>query len=231
MPSLGQLWWLDIHRDTIYRYDWRRRESETQKLGGRSTFVVPCADGSAISALRNGLFRVPEPGGLAALAVPVDTGTVDTIINDGKTGPDGRLYFGTRDLAQRRELGGLYRLDDDLVARRLTGRITTGNGIDWSPDGSVLYFVDSGDYLVRAFDFDGRDGSVSGNRVVARVAEPDGLPDGLTVDAAGGVWVAMFGGDACTGTPRAAGEPKSSRCRCATRPRAPSPVPAWTPWW
>ena len=194
VPSLGQLWWLDIHRDTIYRYDWRRRESETQKLGGRSTFVVPCADGSAISALRNGLFRVPEPGGQAALAVPVDTGTVDTIINDGKTGPDGRLYFGTRDLAQRRELGGLYRLDDDLVARRLTGRITTGNGIDWSPDGSVLYFVDSGDYLVRAFDFDGRDGSVSGNRVVARVAEPDGLPDGLTVDAAGGVWVAMFGG-------------------------------------
>jgi sugar lactone lactonase YvrE len=194
VPSLGQLWWLDIHRDTIHRYDWLRRESETQKLGDRSTFVVPCADGSAISALRNGLFRVPEPGGLAALAVPVDTGTVDTIVNDGKTGPDGRLYFGTRDLARRRELGGLYRLDDDLVARRLTGRITTGNGIDWSPDGSVLYFVDSGDYLVRSFDFDGRDGSVSGNRVFARVAEPDGLPDGLTVDAAGGVWVAMFGG-------------------------------------
>ena len=85
----------------------------------------------------------------------METGTLDTIINDGKTGPDGRLYFGTRDLAQRREMGGLYRLDDNLVARRLTGRITAGNGIDWSPDGSVLYFVDSGDYLVWAFDFDG----------------------------------------------------------------------------
>ncbi len=131
---------------------------------------------------------------LVPLAVPVEAGTPDTSINDGKTGPDGRLYFGTRDLAQRREMGGLYRLDDDLAARRLTDRVTAGNGIDWSPDASVLYFVDSGDYRVWAFDFDGRDGSISRKRVFASVAEPDGLPDGLTVDATGGVWVALYGG-------------------------------------
>ena len=59
--------------------------------------------------------------GWLSLTVPVETGTPDTILNDGKTGPDGRLYFGTRDLAQRREMGGLYRLDDNLVARRLAG--------------------------------------------------------------------------------------------------------------
>jgi sugar lactone lactonase YvrE len=91
-------------------------------------------------------------------------------------------------------MGGLYRLGEDLVARRLAGRVTAGNGLDWSPDASVLYFVDSGDYLVWAFDFDARDGSVSRKRVFASVAEPDGLPDGLTVDAAGGVWVALYGG-------------------------------------
>ena len=194
VPSLGQLWWVDIHRDTIHRYDWRSRESWAQKLPGRGTFVVPCADGSAISALQKGLCRVPEPGRQASLAVPVEAGTPDTSINDGKTGPDGRLYFGTRDLAQRREMGGLYRLDDDLAARRLTNRVTAGNGIDWSPDASVLYFVDSGDYRVWAFDFDGRDGLISRKRVFASVAKPDGLPDGLTVDATGGVWVALYGG-------------------------------------
>ncbi len=201
VPTLGQLWWLDIHRDTIHRYDWRSGRSEADKLSERSTFVVPCADGSAIGARQKGLYRVPEPPGLTVpgltvpgLTVPVETGTPDTSLNDGKTGPDGRLYFGTRDLAQRRELGGLYRLDDDMVARRLADRVTAGNGLDWSPDGSVLYFVDSGDYLIWAFDFDSRDGSAGGKRVFARVAEPDGLPDGLTVDAAGGVWVALFGG-------------------------------------
>jgi sugar lactone lactonase YvrE len=194
VPSLGQLWWIDIHHDTIYRYDWQSGESGAHKLSGRSTFVVPCADGSGISARQKGLCRVPEQGRLASLTVPVETDTPDTSINDGKTGPDGRLYFGTRDLAQRRGMGGLYRLDDDLVARRLADRVTAGNGIDWSPDASVLYFVDSGDSRVWAFDFDSSDGSVSRKRVFASVAEPDGLPDGLTVDAAGGVWVALYGG-------------------------------------
>lgn len=194
VPSLGQLWWVDIHRDTIHRYDWRNGESRAQKLSGHATFVVPCADGSAISALQKGLCRVPEPGRPTSLAVPVETSTPDTSINDGKTGPDGRLYFGTRDLAQRREMGGLYRLDDDLAARRLTERVTAGNGIDWSPDASVLYFVDSGDYRVWAFDFDSGDGSVRRQRVFADVAEVDGLPDGLAVDATGSVWVALYGG-------------------------------------
>jgi sugar lactone lactonase YvrE len=193
VPSLGQLWWIDIYRDTSWRYDWQSGQSEADQLSDRSSFVVPGADGSAIGARQKGLYRVPERGQKAPLAVPVETATPDTCINDGKTGPDGRLYFGTRDLAKRREMGGLYRLDDDLVARRLADRVTAGNGLDWSPDASVLYFVDSGDYLVWAFDFDGRDGSVRRKRVFARVAEPDGLPDGLTVDAAGGVWVAMFG--------------------------------------
>jgi sugar lactone lactonase YvrE len=200
VPALGQLWWLDIHRDTVHRYDWQSGESEADTLSDRSTFVVPCADGSAIGGRQKGLFRVPEQGRRTSLTVPVsvtvpvETGTPDTCLNDGKTGPDGRLYFGTRDLPRRRAMGGLYRLDDDLVARRLADRITAGNGLDWSPDASVLYFVDSGDYLVWAFDFDSRDGSVSRKRVFASVAEPDGLPDGLTVDAAGGVWVALYGG-------------------------------------
>jgi sugar lactone lactonase YvrE len=206
VPSSGQLWWLDIHRDTVHRYDWQSGESEARALSDRSTFVVPCADGSAIGGRQKGLCRVPELERRASLAgpasvtgptsvtVPVETDTPDTSLNDGKTGPDGRLYFGTRDLARRRAMGGLYRLDDDLVARRVADRVTAGNGLDWSPDASVLYFVDSGDDLVWAFDFDARDGSVSGQRVFASVAEPDGLPDGLTVDAAGGVWVALFGG-------------------------------------
>lgn len=194
VPSRGQLWWIDIHRDTIHRYDWQSGESGAHKLSGRSTFVVPCADGSAISARQKGLYRVPEQGRPVSLTVLVETDIPDTSINDGKTGPDGRLYFGTRDLAQRRLMGGLYRLDDDLVARRLADRVTAGNGIDWSPDASVLYFADSGDYRVWAFDFDSSDGSVSRKRVFASVAEPDGLPDGLTVDAAGGVWVALYGG-------------------------------------
>jgi sugar lactone lactonase YvrE len=155
VPSLRQLWWIDIHRDTAHRYHWQSGESEAHALSNRSTFIVPCADGPAISARQKGLCRVPEQGRRASptvpvsLTVPVETDTPDASLNDGKTGPDGRLYFGMRDLAQRPAMGGLYRLDD-LVARRLADRVTAGNGLDWSPDASVLYFVDSGDYLVWA---------------------------------------------------------------------------------
>jgi len=71
VPSLGQLWWIDIYRDTSWRYDWQSGQSEADQLSDRSSFVVPGADGSAIGARQKGLYRVPERGQKAPLAVPV----------------------------------------------------------------------------------------------------------------------------------------------------------------
>ena len=66
--------------------------------------------------------------------------------------------------------------------------------LGWSPDGGTMDLVDSGPRLVHAFAFDDAHGTISGGRVLIAIPEEVGAPDGLTVDAAGDVWVAIYGG-------------------------------------
>jgi sugar lactone lactonase YvrE len=89
--------------------------------------------------------------------------------------------------------GAQYRLDPDRSVRIVLGRLTISNGLDWSPDGSLAYYVDTDTFGVDVFDYD-RDAGLSRRRRF--VETPDLRPDGLTVDAEGGVWVALANGGA-----------------------------------
>jgi sugar lactone lactonase YvrE len=77
----------------------------------------------------------------------------------------------------------------------LTG-LTISNGIGWSPDGATMYLADSGTGLVEAFAFEGTTGDLSERRTLVRIQRPGAVPDGLTVDQEGGIWVALWGGGA-----------------------------------
>jgi sugar lactone lactonase YvrE len=78
--------------------------------------------------------------------------------------------------------------------RRVLDGVTISNGLDWSPDGSLAYYNDTATHRVDVFDHD-RDAGLTGRRPFVRLPD-DGNPDGLTVDAEGGVWVALYGGGA-----------------------------------
>ena len=72
--------------------------------------------------------------------------------------------------------------------------LTISNGVGWSPDGLTMYLVDSGPRVIHAFAFDVNRGSISAGRILTTVPEDIGAPDGMTVDAAGDLWVAVYGG-------------------------------------
>jgi sugar lactone lactonase YvrE len=91
--------------------------------------------------------------------------------------------------------GALYRLDPDGSERVVLEDVTISNGLEWSPDGSRAYYNDSPTQRIDVFDYDGESG-LSGRRLLAEVPAEAGLPDGLTVDEEGGVWVALYGGAA-----------------------------------
>ena len=119
-------------------------------------------------------------------------------MNDGRCDPAGRFWAGT--MADRWEdapaAGALYRLDGTsgaLAATKVVGGITVANGIDWTPDGRHMYYVDSPSQQVDVFDFDGDTGTPRNRSAFVTVPAAEGLPDGLVVDADGGVWVALFG--------------------------------------
>jgi sugar lactone lactonase YvrE len=82
------------------------------------------------------------------------------------------------------------------VVRALVPGVTISNGLAWSADGSVMYYVDTPTRRIDAFDYDSVTGDVSGRRPVVTIPESDGSPDGMTIDAEGGLWVALWGGGA-----------------------------------
>jgi sugar lactone lactonase YvrE len=147
-------------------------------------------DGWLLAAGRGFVYLSPT-GSLVTLAEVARAGTR---MNDGACDPQGRFWAGTIADDHRAGGGALYRLDWAGRTELMLDGLTISNGLDWSPDGGTMYLVDSGPRVVHAFDFEGDHGSISGRRVLVTLAEEVGAPDGMTVDVAGDLWVAVYGG-------------------------------------
>jgi L-arabinonolactonase len=136
-----------------------------------------------------------EPGGELELLMGVEHDQPRNRFNDGKVDRRGRYWAGTMDAIDwDKPSGSLYRLDPGLELSRLQGAVVCANGLGWSPDDRTFYFGESFRYAIFAYDFDPDAGALSARRVFARVdLGSRAFPDGLTVDAEGGVWSVQNG--------------------------------------
>lgn len=154
--------------------------------------ITPVAgdDGWLLAAGRGFTYLTPD-GSLRPIA---DVAPAGTRMNDAACDPQGRFWAGT--LADDHRVGGgaLFRLDRNGATDMVRGDLTIANGLGWSPDGTTMYLADSGPRWIHAFDFDASRGAISRGHVLIGLAEAVGTPDGLTVDAAGDLWVAVYGG-------------------------------------
>jgi sugar lactone lactonase YvrE len=116
-------------------------------------------------------------------------------MNEGGCDPDGRFYCGSMASDRRPGAGALYRLDPDRSVHVVLRGVTTSNGLDWSPDGTQAYYVDTPTLRITVFDYD-VDGGLTSPRPLVEIPPDAGRPDGLTVDEDGGVWVALNRGGA-----------------------------------
>lgn len=115
-------------------------------------------------------------------------------MNDGACDPHGRFLAGSMAYDARPGGGGLFRLHPSGAVEQVLDNVTISNGIDWSPDGSLAYYVDTPTQRIDVFDDDGT--GLSDRRPFVQIPADAGSPDGITVDADGGVWVALWGGAA-----------------------------------
>jgi sugar lactone lactonase YvrE len=161
-------------------------------VGRVAAALRPRRDGGSVIAVERGFTLEDADGALTPLA-PLwsDPGVR---MNEGGCDPDGRFWCGSMAYDQAPGAAALYRLDPDGSVRTELDGVTISNGLDWSPDGSLAYYDDTATHRVDVFDYD-RDAGLTGRRPFVRLPD-DGNPDGLTVDAEGGVWVALFGGGA-----------------------------------
>lgn len=117
-------------------------------------------------------------------------------MNEGGCDPAGRLFLGSMAYDQAEGAATLYRIDADGAARTAIGDVSVSNGIQWRADGREVYYVDTATSRVDAFAFDPDTGALSDRRALAELPVEHGYPDGLAIDAEGGLWVACHGGSA-----------------------------------
>ncbi|MDP8977412.1 MAG: SMP-30/gluconolactonase/LRE family protein [Actinomycetota bacterium] len=191
---LRTLVWLDIPRGLVHGWHHDDGPREPFAVGQPVGAVAPRASGGLVAAVRDG-FAFLQPGsGRVSTIDDTESDRPGNRMNDGKCDPAGRFWAGTMALDERPGAGALYRLDPDLRVERVLDGVTISNGLGWSPDGATMYYIDSPTGGVDAFDYDPDTGAVAGRRRLTDVAGPQGIPDGLTVDAEGCLWVAVFGG-------------------------------------
>jgi D-xylonolactonase len=189
----GALWFVDIKRPAIYRYDPASSERREWPAPEPVGFLFPAEGGGFLAGLRDGLYRFdPESGAFAPLE-GVYEGRPDNRLNDGAVDPKGRLWFGTMDDGERERTGAFYRFQRGEVAHTGLERIAITNGPCVSPDGRILYFVDTLACTIEAADI-GEDGALSNRRPFVRIDPKEGHPDGPTIDSEGCVWISLFGG-------------------------------------
>jgi sugar lactone lactonase YvrE len=188
------LWWLDVLGGDVYRYDAAVPCTTHWSTGDVISCVATRVDGSLLVGLRSGFGSFDPATGHVELLVAVEQDVVTNRFNDGNVDPAGRFWAGTMDLDGAAGAGTLYRLEPDLSCTPMLAGVSISNGIDWSPDGSKMYYVDTATQRVDVFDFDLDDGTIDKRRCLVELPRSAGTPDGLTVDAEGHLWVALFGG-------------------------------------
>jgi sugar lactone lactonase YvrE len=183
----GGLRWLDMLAGDVLSFapdgSVARRHIDTVVAA-----VRPRRRGGAVLGVERG-FALEGTDGKVAILDPLWSDE-RVRMNEGGCDPDGRFYCGSTAHGLRQRAGAVHRLDPDGSTTVVLDGVTVSNGLDWSPAGDRAYYVDTVTGRVDVFDYD-RGGGLRGRRPFAVTS---GSPGGLTVDAEGGVWVALYGG-------------------------------------
>ena len=191
-PVREVLWWVDIkgrqlHRTALDGTD--RAIDVAQPLG----CVVLRASGGLMGATPEGFVAIDPDDGTLTLLASVEADDPDTRMNDGKVDPAGRFWAGTMRDDERPVGGALYRLDPDLRVTRMLTRVSIANGLDWTDDGREMLYIDTTTQRIDRIEYDAASGGLGARRSWVSIPDPAGHPDGMTLDAEGCAWVALWG--------------------------------------
>jgi sugar lactone lactonase YvrE len=181
-----RLLWVDIEGRALHAWDGSGDRST--QVGSRLGAAAPTESADVLVALADRLALLDDSGGLRDLVhMPHDA---DLRLNDGVCDDLGRFWVGSMRIDEAPDEAALYRYDGSELVAVLTG-IGLSNGIGWSPDRTLMYYVDSPTQRIDVFDYDG---DVANRRPFVTVDAAEGIPDGLAVDDEGGVWLSLWGG-------------------------------------
>lgn len=187
-----RLWWVDIEKRELHCWNPETRQDQAWDFPQEVGFAVPTAAGDLVMGIGRTLARFsPETASLTIVKEP-EGELPENRFNDAKCDPAGRLWAGTMAISERPALGSLYRIDAGWQITRMLTEVSISNGLAWATDGRTMYYIDSPTRRVDAFDFDPATGTLANRRAIIEIDA--GFPDGMCIDQAGNLWVALWGG-------------------------------------
>ncbi len=184
------LYWVDILDRKIY---------SSKPLGGGLNYIqlddmvsaVALTDNDKIIAGAGHYLYLVSPRGSIKKISEIEIG-MNTRFNDGKVSPEGQLVIGTMDLDEKNPIGSLYSFDGTSF-KRILSNMTISNGLAWDVKKKLFYIIDSPTKKVSVYEYD-KDMNLKYLGVAADLKDEAGVPDGMTIDAEGMIWVAVWGG-------------------------------------
>jgi sugar lactone lactonase YvrE len=187
------LYWVDMLAGDVLTLG---NGTVTRRHVGKVAAVVrPRVDGGHVVATERSV-QVVDKDWLSVRESPDLFDDPRVRLNDGGCDPQGRFFCGSMAYDEVSPFGVLYRIDPDGTITVVLRDLTISNGLDWSPDGSTLYYIDSATQGIDAFDYEQATGEFANRRRFVTIDSAAGTPDGMTVDNMGHVWVALWDGAA-----------------------------------
>jgi sugar lactone lactonase YvrE len=187
------LYFVDIMNKQIKMFSLTSKLVETVQFNQEIGAVFLDQKSNLIVAARDGIFAATRDGVLDTLLAPIELEDTSIRTNDAKCDAYGRMWVGTMAFDFTPGAAALFSFDSKDL-KKVVPDLTVSNGIGWSLDKKIMYFIDSPTKRVDMFDFDLEGGELRNRRPFLLLGDLDAFPDGLTTDEDGGVWVALFGG-------------------------------------
>ena len=188
------LWFVDLRACALHRLDPASGATLRWTFPELVAGVVLAPQGRLAVALASRVVLFDPVSGTSAPLVTPEDPSLGNRLNETKGDRQGRLWTSSmRDFAAA-TTGSLYRVERNRQVARVLGPVTVPNGLAWSPDARTLYFADTPDGRLRAYEFDPATGAIGAMRVLCDAGVMPGKPDGAAVDADGCVWSARYGG-------------------------------------
>jgi sugar lactone lactonase YvrE len=187
------LYWVDIRAPALRQLDPRTGQVKSWTMNDLCGAVILSTDRRLVLAMRLGLFAFDPVDETLQPFVAPEPESLNNRLNDSKCDRGGRIWTGTMRDFGLAQTGSLYRVGADASCTRMLGDITVPNALSWSPDNRRMYFADTPDGQIRAYEFDAADGRFGVMKIVESGNLP-GRPDGATVDSEGCIWNARYQG-------------------------------------
>ena len=193
-PADQLVWWTDIEGRAIWTYDQEKEESASIPMRDRVCCFAPRQGGGLIVAFADRVVFFDPETREEDLIFAFEPHNAETRTNDGRTDRNGRFVIGGMNEGSGAATSSVVSINADLSVTTLIEDVSCANSICFSPDGGTMFFADTPNREIMAFDYDAGIGTVSNGRVHGDFSQEPGLPDGSCVDAEGGVWNAEWEG-------------------------------------